>query len=189
MTILRIDASARHEGSKSRAALDRIEARIGRATIRRDLADAPLPQVDETWVGATFTPPEKRDEAQRASLALSDVLVEEVQAADTILISTPVYNFALPASLKAWVDQVGRVGVVFRYTADGPVGLLEGKRVVLAIASGGTRIGSEVDHLTPYLRFILGFFGITDVTFVHADAVDAYLDTLGPSPTAPERAA
>lgn len=172
-TLLRIDASARKTGSASRALTDHLVATLApRHLLTRDLAETPLPQIDETWVGANFTAPEERSDAQRARLAQSDALLAELQAADTLVIGLPVYNFGVPAALKAWVDLVARAGVSFRYTADGPEGLLTGKRAFVGFASGGTPLGSEIDHASDYLRFILGFLGITDVTFV-TDAEEA----------------
>jgi FMN-dependent NADH-azoreductase len=102
-------------------------------------------------------------------LALSDSLVAELQAADTVLITLPIWNFGIPSTLKAWIDQVARAGVTFRYTPDGPVGLLEGKRAILAVASGGTEVGSAIDFATDYLRHVLGFIGIHEVEIVAAD--------------------
>ncbi|MEQ9257581.1 MAG: NAD(P)H-dependent oxidoreductase [Roseovarius sp.] len=175
-TILQIDASARHQGSVTRDLTAQIVARHpGAKVIHRDLAADPLPQIDEAWVTANFTPADKRTEAQTDKLALSETLVAELEAADTIVIGLPVYNFGLPAALKAWVDLVARAGRTFRYTEAGPEGLLTGKRAIVALASGGTREGSEIDFATPYLRHILGFIGIDDVTVVAADhlALDA----------------
>ena len=92
----------------------------------------------------------------------------ELQAADTIVIGTPIYNFTSPASLKAWMDLVARPRVTFHYTENGPEGLLSGKKAIIAVASGGVPIGSDMDFLTPHLRHFLGFIGITDVEFVTA---------------------
>lgn len=167
-TILHIDASARREGSVSRALTARIVEKLGGEVLRRDLA-SPIPQVNEEWIAANFTPAESRTDAQAAALALSDALVAEVKAADVLVIGVPVYNFGVPAALKAWVDQVARAGVTFRYTETGPEGLLTGKRAILAMASGGTPAGSEIDFATGYMRHILGFIGITDVEIVAAD--------------------
>ena len=168
-SILRIDASARREGSVSRDLADRIIARFPGATvIARDLAPG-LPLIDETWVGANFTPAAERSPEQHAVLALSDELIAELQAADTLVIGLPIYNFGVPATLKAWVDQVARAGVTFRYTETGPQGLLTVKRAIVAVASGGTEAGSEIDFATGYIRHVLGFIGITDVVFVTAD--------------------
>lgn len=169
-SILRIDASARRDGSVSRDLADRIVARFGDGVTvtTRDLATG-LPLIDEAWIGANFTPAESRTEAQRAALSLSDQLVAELQSADTLVIGLPIYNFGVPAALKAWVDLVARAGVTFRYTEAGPQGLLTAKRAIVAVASGGTEAGSEIDFATGYLRHVLGFIGITDVNFVTAD--------------------
>jgi FMN-dependent NADH-azoreductase len=168
--ILRIDSSARRSGSVSRDLADRIVARIGAGAqvTRRDLAGG-LPLIDEAWVQANFTPADKRTDAQRATLALSDALVAELVAADVVVIGLPIYNFGMPAALKAWVDLVARAGVTFRYTEAGPRGLLTGKRAIVAVASGGTEAGSDLDFATGYLRHVLGFMGIADVSLVTAD--------------------
>lgn len=167
--ILRIDSSAKPEGSTTSALLDRIEERIGTADTRRDLGAQAVPQIDGTWVASNFTPAADRSDDQKAALALSDTLVEELRAADTILIALPIYNFSVPGALKAWIDLVCRAGLTFKYTENGPVGLLDGKRAIVAVASGGTEVGSPIDFATPYMRHVLGFIGITDVTFVAAD--------------------
>ena len=175
--ILRIDASARRRGSVSRKLGDRLIARLKAdapdATVtRRDLADG-APLLTEDWVGANFTPEEERSAAQRKILSESDRYVAELQAADLIVIGAPVYNFGLPAALKAWVDQIARARLTFKYTEDGPVGLLTGKKAVLLVASGGTEAGSEIDFATPYLRHVLGFVGIADVEVIAADRLMA----------------
>lgn len=169
MTVLHIDASARHQDSITRALTARIVARLGDAEIiRRDL-DTALPIIDETWVGANFTPADARTEAQKDTLTLSDTLLGELRRADTVVIGTPIYNFALPANLKAWVDMIARAGESFRYTENGPEGLLTGKRAILVVASGGTALDSDADFATPYLRFVLNFVGITDIEVIAAD--------------------
>lgn len=169
-TVLRIDSSARHEGSVSRALADRVVERLdaGRL-IRRDLAETPLPQIDTAWLAANFTPVAERSTEQHAALALSDELIGELRAADVVVIAVSVYNFGLPAALKAWIDLVARAGETFRYTETGPVGLLTGKRAVLTVASGGTEVGSPIDFATPHLRHMLAFMGITDTQIVASD--------------------
>ena len=170
--ILRIDASARNSGSISRDLTDRIVAKLSAeadATVAtRDLASG-LPQVDSDWIAANFTPADQRNDAQKATLALSDSLVAEVQAADVLVIGVTIYNFGVPSTLKAWIDMIARAGVTFRYTEKGPVGLLEGKRAIVAVASGGTKMGSDMDFATGYIRHVMGFIGITQVDFVAAD--------------------
>lgn len=176
LTILRIDASARHDGSVSRdladAYIDHIAAHRAVRVQTRDVSEA-LPLVSQDWVAATFTPEPDRTADNRAALAVSDRLVDELEASELIVISTPIYNFGIPASLKLWIDQVARVGRTFRYTETGPVGLLTGKRAVILAASGGTQVGSDIDFATPYLRHVLGFLGITDVDVIAADQLMA----------------
>ena len=168
-TVLRIDASARTDGSVSRTLADEVVTRLRPARlISRDLVDA-IPQIDAAWLAANMTPAEERTPAQRAKLALSDALIEEVQTADTIVIALPIYNFGVPSSLMAWVDMIARAGITFKYTETGPVGLLDGKRVIFAIASGGTEVDSPIDFATPWLRHVMGFVGITDVQMVRSD--------------------
>ncbi len=169
-TVLHIDASARLAGSVSRELSARLADRLskGARIVRRDLAVDPAPFVDEAWVGANFTPEEGRSPEQRAALAGSDALVDELEAAGDIVIGAPIYNFAIPASLKAWIDQVARARRTFRYAENGPEGLLKGKTAWVVIASGGTRLDSEIDFATGYLRHVLGFLGITDVRVIDA---------------------
>ena len=169
-TVLRIDSSARRNGSVSRDLADRILARFGDVrVITRDLADTPIPQLDEEWVNANFTPAADRSPEQVEKLSLSDRLVDEIRTADTLEIGVPIYNCGVPAALKAWIDHVARAGVTFKYSDAGPVGLLEGKRAIVVIASGGTPSGSEIDFATNYVRHVLGFIGIHDVEVVTAD--------------------
>ncbi|WP_300033590.1 NAD(P)H-dependent oxidoreductase [uncultured Roseobacter sp.] len=167
-TILQIDASARLAGSTTRQLTAKIADRLGGEIVRRDLSEA-IPQITETWVNANFTPADQRTDAQKEALSLSDSLIEEIRRADVLVIGAPVYNFGVPAALKAWIDQIARAGVTFKYTENGPVGLLEGKRAVIALATGGTPVGSEIDFASGYMRHIMGFIGITDVEIIAAD--------------------
>ena len=170
-TVLNIQASARHDGSVTRQLSDKILTEIvADQTITRDLATG-LPLLDAAWLAANFTIADDRTDVQRETLALSDSLITEIKQADTIVIGSPVYNFSVPAVLKAWIDQIARVGVTFKYTPDGPVGLLSGKRAIIVIASGGTPVGSDIDYASGYLKHIMGFIGITDVTIIAADAL------------------
>jgi len=176
LKVLRVDSSARREGSVTRrvtdALIDRLMDTGGTVeTTVRDLAEHAPHFVDAAWVAANFTPPEQRTPVQQAVLAESDALVAELKAADMLVIGVPIYNFGVPAALKAWVDMVARVRLTFRYTENGPVGLLRGKRAWLVVASGGTTAGSEIDFATSYLRHVLAFLGIDDVQIVAADRV------------------
>ncbi|MEM9761673.1 MAG: NAD(P)H-dependent oxidoreductase, partial [Pseudomonadota bacterium] len=168
-TVLHIDASMRREGSTTRALSAAVVARQeAQRVIRRDLADG-LPLIDEAWIGANFTPAEDRTPEQEAALALSESLIAEMEAADTVVIGVRVYNFGVPAAFKAWIDLVARARRTFQYTENGPVGLLEGKNAIVVIASGGTEVDSAIDFATPWIRHILGFIGIKDVEVVKAD--------------------
>jgi FMN-dependent NADH-azoreductase len=174
--ILEISASARDEGSMTRLLtrdlIKALEDRYGDITItRRNVAEG-LPFVDADWVVATNTPEEDRTEAQRRTLAFSDELVAELMAADILVIGAPIYNFSIPASLKAWIDMIARVRLTFHYTEQGPVGLVEGKKAFVLTPSGGVPVGSPVDFATPYLRHALGFVGIKDVQVVGAQGAD-----------------
>jgi FMN-dependent NADH-azoreductase len=178
LKVLRVDSSARSEASMSRRVADelieQLREREGAVEVRaRDLTVEAPSFVDADWVDANFTPPEQRQEGQEATLAESDALVAELKAADVLVIGVPIYNFGIPAALKAWVDMVARARLTFRYTDSGPVGLLRGKRAYLAVASGGTAVGSETDFTTGYLRHVLGFLGIEDVQIVAADRLMA----------------
>ena len=171
-TVLRIDASARRSGSVTRELNDRVIARLSEtgpiSVTSRDLA-TPLPLLTEDWIAANFTDPAKRTDAQKDLLALSDELVSELKAADVVVIGLPIYNFGVPGTLKAWIDLVARARETFRYSETGPVGLLQGKRAIVTVASGGTEVGSSYDFATGYLKHVLGFIGITDVSVVSAD--------------------
>lgn len=173
-TVLHMDTSARRQDSVTRDLSQRIVTRMGAdRVIRRDLADTP-PLIGAEWIGANFTPRDQRSPEQQQKLALSDSLVEELRQADVLVIGLPIYNFGVPAAFKAWFDLVARAGDTFRYTEAGPEGLLRGKRAVLAMASGGTQVGSEADFASTYARHALGFIGIKDVEVIAADrmAVD-----------------
>lgn len=175
--ILRIDSSARTSGSNSRALADRLVERLSRdgavEVTRRDLGATALPFVNEAWVGANFTEDSARTEAQRDVLALSDELIAEIEAADVLVLAVAMYNFNIPASLKAWIDLIARARKTFRYTERGPEGLLRGKTAYVLLATGGTEVDGPLDFGTPYLRHVLGFVGIDDVHVVAADRLMA----------------
>ena len=173
--ILRIEASIKGEASISRKLTDRLIARLldahaDASLVSRDLSIGINP-VDAAWIGADFSSAEARTDAQKAIVAYSDVLLNEVRAADIIVIGLPVYNFGVPSQLKSWFDQLARKGETFTYTEAGPQGLLKGKKAIIAMASDGTKQGSAIDFASGYVRHMLTFFGITDVEIVAADAI------------------
>ena len=173
MNILRIDSSGRFDGSATRKLADHLLLALEKRTgplnvVSRDLASG-VPHVDPEWIAANFTPVEERTPHQEETLGFSDMLVAELQAADAIVIGIPIYNFGVPAAMKAWVDMIARAGLTFRYTKEGPIGLLKGKKVYLVIASGGVGVDSVMDFATPYMRQALRFVGMTDVEVIAAD--------------------
>ncbi len=179
-TLLKIDVSPRGASSYSRQlGLTFLEgwkaAHPGSSVVERDLAQSPLPFLDLPWIAGAFTPPDQHTPEFAAALKPSNEVIAEVQAADHILITTPMYNFQIPAVLKAWIDHLVRVGITVNYGANGPEGQLHGKKVTVIVASAGAYPagdpGAAYDHLTPYLKHILGFVGLTDVTFLAAAGV------------------
>lgn len=172
-TILQIDSSARTTASITRKLSNQLVEKLNAldpdsTIIRRDLSHG-VPLLTETMVDAYYTAPDQRSAEQKEAIQVSDTLVNELIQADTLVIGAPIYNFGVPAALKAWFDLVARVGVTFRYSEKGPEGLLQGKKAYIIIGSGGTAIDSPIDFATGHLRQFLTFLGITDVELVKAD--------------------
>ena len=173
MKILRVDSSAKTENSESRRLTDRIinglktNGKSLDVTVR-DL-NYSLPQVNISWIEANNTPSDDQTDEHKKTLALSDTLVAEIEAADTLIIGVALYNFSITASLKLWIDLVCRARKTFAYVDGSPKGLMTGKKAIICFASGGTPFESNIDFASGYLRHILGFIGITDVTFISAD--------------------
>lgn len=138
----------------------------------RNLALAPLPHLDAERVSAFFTPFESRTAAQQKLVDLSDDLIDELKRSDIIVIGVPMYNFGIPSTLKAYFDHIARAGVTFRYTENGPEGLLTGKKAYIFATRGGQYAGTALDTQTAYLRDFLGFLGITDVEFIYAEGLN-----------------
>lgn len=175
-TILRVDASARQERSLSRALADRFASqwrarRPHDVWLHRDVGSAPPPAISEDWIGAAFTPRAERSPEQHRLLALSDTLVSELRDADLLLIAAPLYNYGMPAALKAWVDQVVRVDETFSFDlgrGDWPLEpILDGKSLVLLTSSGEFgfapgEVREGMDHLTPHLRTVSRYFGVDE---------------------------
>jgi FMN-dependent NADH-azoreductase len=180
-TLLRIDASSRLNGSHSRALAEAFEAAWsarfpGGAILRRDLATNPIAHIHETTIAGFYTPPESLDDKLKGATALSDELIGELNAADTVLIATPMYNFAVPSALKSWIDQVVRINHTFSYDGKNFTGLVKARRVVVVAAFGAGGYGDAMaaaDFVTPYLKFLFGFLGVSDVTVIPAEATTA----------------
>ena len=148
------------------------EANPGAKVVIRDIGREPVPHLTAERFAAFLATPESRTAEQQAITSYSDVLIDELRRADIIVIGLPMYNFGVPSSLKAYIDHVARAGITFRYTAQGPVGLLTGKRVYIFATRGGAYAGTPLDTQTTYVRDFLRFIGIDDVEFVYAERLN-----------------
>jgi FMN-dependent NADH-azoreductase len=175
LRVLRLDASANPGESTSRKLGDELIRKLRRQTAielrERDL-NRELSFIDSFWIGANFTAADERSAAQAERLSLSDRLIAELRWADRIVLTTPMYNFGVPATLKAWIDLVCRAGVTFRYTDQGPVGLLDDRRVDIVVTSGGVPLESPADFVSGYLKQVFSFIGIEDVKIAAADRMN-----------------
>ncbi len=168
-TVLKIDSSARLDGSNSRALTNYLIEQLGDVdVIERDLVRQPLPPISaEDLVGVHGSSDTGRDSLKQ-QLALSDELIRELFAADTLVVGVPMYNFSVPAVLKQWVDYVCRARVTFHYTEQGPQGLTGIQRAFIVTATGGTPVGSPMDHASGYVEQILKFIGVAEVHHIEA---------------------
>ena len=175
--ILVIESSARQQGSVSRQLTEQFISQWKNAhpadEVRvRDLAAEPVPHLDADLLGGWMKPADQQSSAEQQALQRSDTLTAELLTADVLVLAAPMYNFAIPSTLKAWLDHVLRAGKTFKYTETGPQGLLTGKRAFVLTARGGIYAGGTLDHQEPYLRQALGFIGIHQVEFVHAEGLN-----------------
>lgn len=153
--------------------LEQLRASHGNLNIQqRDLAAEPVPHLDAERFGAFLTGADDRDGQQQRVVDYSDSLIKEVKQADIIVIGVPMYNFGVPSVLKAYFDHIARAGISFRYTENGPVGLLEDRPVYILAARGGIYAGTPNDSQTPFLRSFLGFLGLKDLHFVYAEGLN-----------------
>lgn len=176
-TLLQINSSIFSSGGQSSQLADQFVAawhrnRPDARVIVRDLAQEPLPHLDAQRVTAFFAKPETRTPEQRTFVAESDALIDEIKQAEILVIGLPMYNFGIPSTLKAYFDHIARAGVTFRYTSNGPEGLLTGKKAYIFAARGGLYAGTPLDSQTGYVRSFLGFLGIGDVEFVYAEGLN-----------------
>ncbi|MBA1201494.1 FMN-dependent NADH-azoreductase [Pseudomonas capeferrum] len=175
--VLIIESSARQQDSVSRqltqAFISQWKATHPADEINvRDVAANPLPHLDSILIGGWMKTEDQRSSDERDALARSDALTDELLAADVLVMAAPMYNFTIPSTLKAWLDHVLRAGITFKYTPTGPQGLLTGKRAIVLTARGGIHMGAVTDHQEPYLRQVMAFIGIHDVTFIHAEGLN-----------------
>jgi FMN-dependent NADH-azoreductase len=177
-SILLLTSSPRAESLSTDIAVDlaaKLQAQqAGSVVVRRDLAANPLPHMDDLFTGAIRKPADARSAAETEAAKISDELVNELLAADTIVIGTGLINFNIYSSLKSWIDNVARAGLTFTYTENGPVGLATGKKVYVVLASGGVYSqgpAAGMNHAVPYLKTVLGFMGITDIETIYVEGL------------------
>jgi FMN-dependent NADH-azoreductase len=182
--ILQVISAARSQGAQSTLLSNELTAKLqqsnpGATVTVRNLQAAPLPHLDDAVLGAFFTPADQQTEEQKALVAKSNALIDELQAHDVIVIAAPMYNFGISSQLKTYFDWIARAGVTFRYTENGPVGLVNGKKVYVVTARGGKYFGTPHDSQTPYLKSFLGFLGMTEVSFIYAEGLNMGPDAAG----------
>ncbi len=170
MKILQINSSVQTETSVSRKLVAQLTEKLlgeNDTLVLRNLSEG-IPLLTQDMINSFFTPPADRSAEQQQAIAVSDALVAEIQEADTLILGSPIYNFGVPGVLKAYFDLIARVGVTFKYTDEGPKGLLEGKKAYVVIASGGTPLGSAADFASGHIKQFLTFIGISDIQFIDA---------------------
>ncbi|MBA8843510.1 FMN-dependent NADH-azoreductase [Falsochrobactrum ovis] len=178
-SILLVTSSPRgNESLSSKFAIDLANQLADRlpsaAIVHRDIGSHPVPHLDEVTTTAIRKPAEARNAEEAAAVAYSDQLVDELLAADAVVIATGLINFSIYSTLKSWIDNVARAGLTFRYTESGPVGLATGKKVYLVLAAGGVYsegAAKSMDHAVPYLKSVLGFMGMTDVEVIYVEGL------------------
>jgi len=175
--ILNVISSPRGAASNSiklaNAIIDRLKEQDPAAAVQtRDLTNGPFPHLEEAHLNAFFTPIEQHTDENKAAIRHSNEAIQEIMDADVLVIGAPMYNFGISSVLKSWFDHIGRAGITFKYTAEGPVGLLTGKKAYIAVTTGGVYSSGDAvayDFVTPYIKAFLAFIGITDVTVVRAE--------------------
>jgi FMN-dependent NADH-azoreductase len=175
--VLRVSSSILGENSASSLLTQElVEALAGKnesfIVTERNFSQTPIPHLDEQWLQALHADADSRSTEQQAKVAFSDGLIDEVIAADTLIIALPMYNFTVPSMLKAWIDHVARAGVTFAYTEQGPKGLLKDKKVYLVASTGGVHEVGVSDFLRPYMKLVMGFIGLTDVEIITASGLN-----------------
>ncbi|WP_293390947.1 FMN-dependent NADH-azoreductase [Nevskia sp.] len=175
-TLLQINASLFAGQGQSSQLADRfvatyLAAHPGSSKLVRDVASDPVPHLDGRRFAAFTTPAAERTAEQNSVIAYSDALIAELKSADVLVLGLPMYNFGVPSQLKSWIDHIARAGETFRYTAEGPVGLVTGKKAYVFATRGGLYVGTPLDTQTSYVRDFLRFIGITDVEFVYAEGI------------------
>ncbi len=175
--ILHVISSPRGEASNSiklgNAIIDKLKEQHSETAVTvRDLTKGPFPHLEEAHLNAFFTPVEQHTEENKEAIRHSNEAIKEIFDADILVIDAPMYNFSIPSTLKSWIDHIARAGITFRYTAEGPEGLIKGKKVYLVVTTGGVYSSgpmTSADFVAPYLKAVLGFVGLTDVVVNRAE--------------------
>lgn len=172
--ILHIDSSPRAERSLSRQLTKEFinlwkQIHPHDTITYRDLGHSPVPFIDESWIAASFSPPEKFNPELASALSISDELIDELLAADLYVFGIPMYNYSIPANFKAYIDQIVRVRRTFMVGADGYEGLVKDKKMLVITTRGGSYAASSLDFQAPFLQAVFELIGITDITFIHAE--------------------
>lgn len=171
--VLVINSSISGANGNSTKLVQHLLAQLPQAQVTEiDLGAKPLPHLEMAEIGAWMTPAAERSAEQQALAAHSDDLIAKVQAADALIFGVPMYNFALPSQLKALLDRLARAGVTFKYTETGPVGLLQDKPVIFALARGGVYANTPADSQVPFLKTFFNFIGLTQLHFVYAEGLN-----------------
>jgi FMN-dependent NADH-azoreductase len=177
-SVLSVTASAQSgDVSVSRTLVSELIEKLGEreqldTVVERDLSSNDIALVTEQHIAAFYTPEADRSAEQKSLLTQSETLVDELLAADTLIIGTPMYNFAVPAVLKAWIDMICRVGRTFQYTENGPEGLSKIETAYIVVATGGAPVRSPVDFVVPYLKQVASFIGVKEVKVIAADKIN-----------------
>lgn len=173
--VLLLNSSILGDGGQSRALAEHFKTQVAQrddiSVTERDLVVQALPHLQGDELASWMVPEGERDDAQYALAARSEALLDELFAHDIVVFAVPLYNLGIPSQLKAWFDRVLRAGRTFRYTENGPQGLLEGKRAVILAARGGEYVGTALDSQTPHLTHMLGLMGVSEVDFVYAEGL------------------
>ncbi len=174
--VLLLTSSLFAENGKSSAMANMVKAALKDqakdvALTEKDLVALDLPHLNAEEMSAWMTPPNERTDAQQALAQRSDLLIEELMAHDVIVLAAPLYNLGIPSQVKAYFDRLLRAGVTFKYTAEGPKGLVAGKQALVLAARGGVYAGTEADSQTPHIKTLFGLMGVTDLNFIYAEGL------------------
>tara|TARA_B100000767_G_C19557873_1_gene447767 strand:+ start:197 stop:784 length:588 start_codon:yes stop_codon:yes gene_type:complete len=161
-----------HSNMLAQELVSQLASKSKARVVERDLATQSLAHLSQSEMTAWMIPAKERSEEQLKLADVSDTLIKELQTTETVVIGMPMYNFAVPSTFKAWADRISRAGITFRYTENGPIGLLENKKIIIIATRGGIYAGTKKDSQTQYLKDFFAFIGIVDITFIYAEGLN-----------------